>query len=74
MNFVGSVGMEVMANSGVEELLQKRFAGVQKLLVSKNYPSNVCALRFLVEGILKPYISRYKIYEELMTALETKVT
>ena len=50
MNFVGSVGT-LMANSGVEEILQKRFAGVQKLLVGKNYPSNVCALRLLVEGI-----------------------
>ena len=56
-----------MANSGVEEILQKRFAGVQKLLVGKNYPSNVRALR-LLEGILKLYISKYKSYEELMTS------
>ena len=61
-SFIGSIGT-LNANSGVEEILQKRFAGVHKMLEGKKFPSNIRALRLLVEEILKPHISEHIGYK-----------
>ncbi|KAH3700092.1 hypothetical protein DPMN_075060 [Dreissena polymorpha] len=52
MSFVGSVGT-LMANSGLEELLESTFVGVSNLLNGKKYPHNVQALRIVTEELLR---------------------
>ncbi|KAH3850518.1 hypothetical protein DPMN_092930 [Dreissena polymorpha] len=52
MIFIGSVGT-LMANTGLEELLESKFAGVSKLLNGKKYPQNVRALRIVTEELLR---------------------
>ena len=42
MSFVGAVG-NLMNNSGLEELMNFAFEGVQKMLSGKKYPQNLCA-------------------------------
>ncbi|KAH3748038.1 hypothetical protein DPMN_182475 [Dreissena polymorpha] len=50
LSCVGSVGT-LMANSGLEGLLESTFAGVSKLLNSKKYPQNVRALQIVTEEL-----------------------
>ena len=42
-----------MSNSGLEEILKKSFAGVEKMLTGKKYPMNLRALRMVVEELLQ---------------------
>ena len=55
MSFVGSIGA-LMANSGLSEILESTFGGVNKMLTGKKYPQNVRALRMLAEEVLRPLI------------------
>ena len=55
MSFVGSIGT-LMANSGLSEILESTFGGVNKMLNGKKYPQNVRALRILTEEVLRPLI------------------
>ena len=52
MSCVGSVGT-LMANSGLEDLLESTFARVSKLLNRKKYPQNVRALRIVTEELFR---------------------
>jgi hypothetical protein len=44
-----------MAGSGIVEVLSKTFSGVLKMLTGKKYPDKACALRMLVEELIKPF-------------------
>ena len=57
MSFVGSIGT-LMANSGLSEILESTFGGVNKMLTGKKYPQNVRALRMLAEEVLRPLIEK----------------
>lgn len=48
MSFVGAVGT-LMANTGLEAIMNVTFGGVAKMLTGKKYPQNVRALRMVVE-------------------------
>ena len=56
MSFVGSVG-SLMAGSGLYELLESTFAGVQNMMTGKRFPQNVRALRIVVEELLRPILT-----------------
>ncbi|KAH3789937.1 hypothetical protein DPMN_168129 [Dreissena polymorpha] len=56
MSFVGSVGT-LLANSGLEELVESTFAGVSKLLNGKKYPNNAQALRIVKEELLRKVVT-----------------
>ena len=74
MNFVGSVGT-LMTNTGLEELMQAAFGGVQKMLTGKNFPQNVRALRMTVETLLRELlIENCDTFEELMAILEERAS
>ena len=51
MSFVGAVGM-LMANTGLEPIMDVAFGGVAKMLTGKKYPQNVQALCMVVEELL----------------------
>ena len=68
-NFVGAVG-NLMAESGLSELLSSVFAGVSKMLIGKKFPMCMHALRIVVEVILSPLLEIVECYEELMDTLE----
>ena len=55
MSFVGSIGT-LMAGSGLYELLESTFGGVQKMMIGKKFPQNVRALRIVAEELLKPVL------------------
>ena len=57
MSFVGSIGT-LMAGSGLYELLESTFAGVQKMMTGKHFPQNVRALRLVTEAFLRPILSK----------------
>ena len=66
-SYVGCIST-LMANSGIEEILKCRF-GVAKMLSGKNFPSNICALRLLVEEMLRGHITNLESYQEMMDIL-----
>ena len=67
-SYVGFIST-LMANSGIEETLECRFAGVAKMLSGKNFPSNIRALRLLVEEILRGHITKLASYQEMTDVL-----
>ena len=67
-SYVGCIGTP-MPNSGVEEILKCRFAGVANMLSGKTFPYNIRALRLLVEEILRGHITNLESYQEMMDAL-----
>ena len=56
MSFIGSIG-SLMAESGLYELLDSTFAGVQKMMIGKKFPQNIRALRIVVEELLRPILT-----------------
>ena len=75
MSFVGSIGT-LMADTGLEEIMDVAFGGVPKMLTGKKYPQNVRALRMVVEQLLHSVISQDTIqcYSQLMDVLETQAS
>ena len=73
MSFIGCVG-NLMADSGLEEIMTSAFGSVSKMLAGKMFPQNFRALRFVAEEILRPVISHVISMDELMEDLENKAT
>ena len=48
-----------MSNSGLEEILKKTFARVEKMLTGKGYPMNLRALRMIVEELLRNKVTSF---------------
>ena len=59
MNFVGSVG-KLMVVSGLKKLMTSAFSGVEKMLISKKFPMNVRAPRFVINEFLRGFIDDSK--------------
>ena len=51
MSFIGCIG-NLMANSGLEDILAAAFGGVEKMLSGKKFPQNFRALRMVVEILI----------------------
>ena len=70
MSFIGCVG-NLMANSGLEDIMKAAFAGVDKMLMgSKYFPQNFRALRMVVEELLRPYLDSITTSEEMESFLD----
>ena len=70
MSFIGSVG-NLMAESGLEDIMASVFAGVKQMLIGKKFPMCMRALRMVVEVILQT-IDPQCHYDQLMEQLEEK--
>ena len=55
MSFAGAVGT-LMGGSGLVEILESTFGGVQKMIIGKKYPQNTRAFRLLAEELLRPIV------------------
>lgn len=73
MSFVGAVGT-LMANTGLEAIMNVTFGGVAKMLIGKKYPQNVRALRMVVEELLRGVLGseQPQTHEQLMQVLEDR--
>ena len=71
MSFIGAVGT-LMENSGLEELMNSTFGGVQQMLTGKKFPQNLRALRMVVEELLRDVTPTCKTYMDLMSELDKR--
>ena len=71
MSFVGAVGT-LMGDSGLEELMNSAFGGVQKMLSGKKFPQNIRALMIVVEELLRDVTIACKNFSDLMSYLEKR--
>ena len=71
MSFVEAIGT-LMADPGLEVILQSAFGGVPKMLSGKNFPQNVRALHLVTGELLQGLLTDMDTSEELMSALETR--
>ena len=71
MSFIGSVG-SLMAESGLSEILDSTFGGVQKMLTGKKFPQNMRALRLVVEELLRHLFERIELdsYRDMVKVLD----
>ena len=66
--YVGCIG-SLMAGSGIGEVLSEAFGGVLKILTGKKYPDNECALRTLVEELIRPFFQTQKCYAWMILSM-----
>ena len=73
MSFIGAVG-NLMAETGLADIISSAFAGVHKMLIGKKFPMCMRALRMVVEVILEELIKELKVqcYDVLMASLEER--
>lgn len=73
MNLIGAIG-NLMANTGLEDILSSAFAGVKKMLIGKKFPQCLRALRMVVEVILELILEDTSIrcYDDLIQSLENR--
>ena len=69
MSFVGSVG-KLMKNSGLDMLMKTAFAGVEKILIGKELPMNVRALRIVVVELLRTLIDKEATREDMISTFQ----
>ena len=71
MSYCGCIGT-LLTNSGIVEILESSFAGVQKMLNGKKYPQNVRALRMLTEELLRTIIQdqNFQTMKDLIDKLD----
>lgn len=74
MNIIGCIG-KLATGSGLSDILQAAFGGVEKMLSGKKYPQNFRALVILVEELLRPLLNpsngecQFETYEQLISYL-----
>ena len=73
MSFVGAIGT-LMGGSGMEEVMEEAFGGVQKMLSGKKFPQNVRALRIVAEEVLRKLFKEESVecYSDLVKVLDNK--
>ena len=70
MSFIGCIG-NLMANTGLQEILKSAFAGVDKMLTgTKYFPQNTKALRMVVEELLRPHVEELTHSDDLYQFLD----
>ena len=69
MSFVGSVG-KLMKSSGLDMLMETAFAGVEKILIGKEFPMNVRALRIVVVELLQTLIDKDAAREDMISTFQ----
>ena len=73
MSFVGAVGT-LMADTGLQPIMEVAFGGVAKMLAGKKFPQNVRALRMVVQELLRDILTSEDLHShsQLMHVLEEK--
>ena len=73
MSFVGAVGT-LMADTGLEPIMDVAFGGVAKMLTGKKYPQNIRALCMVAEELLRGIICNEELqtHSQLMQILENR--
>ena len=70
MSFVGSVG-KLMKNSGLDMLMKRAFAGVEKMLIRKKFPMNNRAPRIVVVELLQTLIGKGATQEDMIPTFQS---
>ena len=78
MSFAGYVG-NLLAESGLAEIMEAAFGGVAKMLIGKKFPQNIRALRIVAEELLRPLVNEKSLdkmedLEIVLESLECKAT
>ena len=68
MTFIGCID-NLLVNSGLIDILNSAFGGVDKMLTGKKFPQNVRALRMVAEEHLRPYLENMETADEFMKFL-----
>ena len=70
-SFVGCI-INLMENTGLSNILKAAFGGVDKMLLGKNFPNNIRALRMFIVEILRPVLLDCVVptFNDLMSYLE----
>lgn len=61
ISFIGAVG-NLMAETGLVDIMSSTFAGVHKMLLGKRFPMCTRALRMVAEVLLTPVIDDPEVY------------
>ena len=71
MSFIGAVG-SLMVETGLNDILESVFGGVNKMLTGKKFPQNMRALRLVMEEVLRSLVEREGLtsYHNLLEILE----
>ena len=69
MTFIGCID-NLLVNSGLIDILNSAFGGVDKMLTGKKFPQNVGALRMVTEELLRPYLKNMETADEFMKFLQ----
>ena len=64
MSFIECIG-SLMEGSGLKEIMKSAFAGVEKMLLGKKYPSNDRVLRMVLIELLRNALPAIQSYSEL---------
>ena len=69
MSFVGAI---LMAETGLAQILESVFGGVEKVLTGKKFPINMRAMRMVAEELLKDVVgkSQLKDHHDFMNVLK----
>ena len=65
MSFVGCVG-NLMAESGLEDVMKSTFGGAAHMLCGKKFPQNFRALRLVTEEVHRSSVAQAESHEDLM--------
>ena len=73
MSHIGSISV-LITGTGVNEILDKAFGGIPKMLTGKRYLQNLRALRMLMEELPRPLSKDGNItsHSQLVKVLEEK--
>ena len=71
MSFVGAIGT-LMAETGLAQILESVFGGVEKMLTGKKFPMDMRAMRMVAEELLRDVVgkSQLKGHHDFMNVLE----
>ena len=71
MSFIGAIG-NLMAESGLVEIMEYVFGGVSKMISGKKFPQNMRAMRLVMEELVRDIIIKngFMTYESLIYYLD----
>ena len=71
VTFVGAIGT-LMAETGLAQIWESVFGGVEKILTGKKFPMNVRAMRMVAEELLRDVVDKSQLngHHHFMNVLE----
>ena len=71
MSSIGSIG-SLMVKSGLYELLDSTFAGVQKMMTGKKFPQNMRAFRIVAEELFRWHSKCVQGFKSLLSDISSR--